>query len=105
MNKPPETLDGARVLAFASIDDSVVPTRNTIHRVGGEVVPPAVGLAIAQFQGIGEFYLFHCDADWRVVADTCHPTRESAGAQAEFEYRGVSARWTEVPIEKGWLGS
>jgi hypothetical protein len=93
MGEPPELLDGARVLAFAVVDAAVAPTGGTTHRIGDEVLGPAAGLAIARYDGDGQFYLFYCDPAWRVVTDTCHPTLELAREQAEFEYRGVSARW------------
>jgi hypothetical protein len=93
MGEPPETLDGARVLAFSVIDGSVTPTGGTTHRIEDEVLGPAAGLAIAQYDGDGQFYLFYCDPAWQVVTDTCHPSLELAREQAEFEYSGVSSRW------------
>jgi hypothetical protein len=93
MGEAPELLDGARVLAFAVVDPSVVPTGGTAHRIGDEVLGPAAGLAIAQYEGDGQIYLFYCDPNWQVVTDTCHRSLELAREQAEFEYRGVSARW------------
>ena len=94
MDEPPGLLDGARVLAFAVVDASVVPTGGTTHRIEDEMLGPAAGLAIAKYDdGDGQFYLFYCDPAWQVVTDTCHPSLELARDQAEFEYRGVSARW------------
>jgi hypothetical protein len=51
---------------------------------------PASGLAVCQYDGDEEFYLFYCDNNWNVIADTWHLTMESALQQAVFEYRGVS---------------
>ena len=93
MGERPDLLDGARVLAFAVVDSTVVPTGGTTHRIGTDVLGPAAGLAIAQYDGDGQFYLFYCDPSWEVVTDTCHPSWELAQEQAEFEYRGVSDRW------------
>ncbi len=101
MGEPPELLDGARVLAFAVVDAAVVPTGATTHRIESEVLGPAAGLAVARYDGDGQFYLFYCDSDWQVVTDTCHPTLELAREQAEFEYRGVSARWDTRHAEPG----
>src|SRR5688572_6898152 len=92
MGEPPELLDGARVLAFAVVDATVVPTGTTTHRIESEVSGPAAGLAIARYDGDEQIYLFYCDLAWQVVSDTCHPSLELAREQAEFEYRGVSAR-------------
>ncbi len=93
MGEPPEELDGARVLTFAVLDESIVPTGRTRHEVGGELMGPATGLVIAQFHGNGGFYLYYCDSDWQVVTDTYHDSMVAAQEQAEYEYRGVSARW------------
>jgi hypothetical protein len=102
MGEPPELLDGARVLAFAVVDAAVVPTGGTTHRIGAEVPGPAAGLVIAQYDdGDGQYYLFYCDPAWQVVTDTCHPSLEKAREQAEFEYRGVSARWYTRYAEPG----
>jgi hypothetical protein len=101
MGEPPEELDGARVLAFAVVDGSVAPTGGTTHRVGDEVLGPAAGPAIARYDGDGQCYLFYCDQAWQVVTDTCHPTLALAREQAEFEYRGVSARWHTRQAEPG----
>lgn len=94
MDEPPGLLDGARVLAFTVVDVSVVSTGGTTHRIEDEMLGPAAGLAIAKYDGgDGQFYLFYCDPAWQVVTDTCHSSQELAREQAEFEYRGVSARW------------
>jgi hypothetical protein len=98
---PPELLDGARVLAFAVADAPVAPTGGTTHRIESEALGPAAGLAIARFDGDRQFYLFYCDPAWQVVADTCHSTMERAREQAEFEYRGMSARWHTRHAEAG----
>ena len=93
MGESPDLLEGARVLGFAVVDASVVPTGGTTHRVEAVVLGPAAGLAIARYDGDEQFYLFYCDPAWQVVTDTCHPSLELAREQAEFEYRGVSALW------------
>lgn len=90
---PPTELDGARVLAFAVVDESVVPTGGTVHRVGNEVLAPVAGLAIARYDGEAQYYLIYCDWEWRVITDTSHTRLELAREQAEFEYQGVSGRW------------
>ena len=81
------------MIEFAVIDADVIPTGKTTHWVGDEAMGLIAGLAIAQYDGDGSFYLFYCDAGWRTLADTWHPTIQSAREQAEFEYRGLSSRW------------
>ena len=89
-------LDGARVLQFAIVDEAVVPTGRTTHRIEDEVLGPASGLAIARYDGDEQYYLFYCDRAWQVVTDTCHPTLDLALEQAEFEYRGIADRWQRL---------
>ena len=57
---------------------------------------PAHALAICAGAGDAAFYLFYCDADWQVLADTWHASLEEAKEQAEFEYEGVSRLWKDV---------
>jgi hypothetical protein len=52
----------------------------------------ADGLAICQSK-IGGFYLFSCNADWKVLADTWHESIDDAIDQAEYEYKGITELW------------
>jgi len=83
---PPEILDRARVLQFASLARSQ-PTGKTRHVVGGVEVTDFAGVAIARYDdeptGI---YLFYCDRGWNVITDTWHEDIASAIAQANFEF-------------------
>lgn len=97
MSEPPADFDDARVLAYAIIDATVTPTGGTAHNVGGALIGPAARLAIVRYDGDSAYYLFYCDAEWRVITDTCHSSEHDAREQAEFEYHGISAR--------GWSGS
>ena len=54
---------------------------------------PAAALAICQYEGDSQYYLFYCDDEWNVRTDTCHQSLDDAKDQAEFEYEGVSALW------------
>lgn len=51
-------------------------------------------MAICQYEGQDDYFLFGCNADWDSVTDTWHQTLEEAKEQAEFEYEGVSETWT-----------
>ena len=89
----PGEIDGAAVVLFTTIDERHRPTGACRHFVAGELAGPAAGLAICRYENDDSFYLFGCDAGWRVVTDTLHATIEEAKAQAEFEYEGVTATW------------
>ena len=93
MDHPPNELNRARVICLAEVSDTVAPTGKTTHRRAGNKLGPAAALAICQYPGDGQFYLFYCDEAWAVLTDTCHLTLDEAKAQAEFEYNGISNRW------------
>jgi hypothetical protein len=99
MTRPPANLDGAKVLFYAIIDEGHRPTGNTLHRIGGELMPPASGLAVCRYEKDAGFYLFYCDGGWRVLTDTWHESAEDARRQAEFEYEGVDNAWKAVAPE------
>jgi hypothetical protein len=48
---------------------------------------------LAIVAGEAGIYLFYCDDQWQVLADTWHPSVNNAKAQAEFEYEGISELW------------
>ena len=94
VRSPPKKLDGADVLVWAPLEDSVVATGFCTHTVAGETIQPPTALAICvHFDQTRTYYLLHCDQDWRVLADTSHDTLELAQLQAEAEYTGVTILW------------
>jgi hypothetical protein len=68
MTPTPTELDGAKVIATAVVDDTVRATGCTIHRGLDGVIPPASALAIVESEV--SVYLFYCDREWQVLADT-----------------------------------
>ena len=94
MGPAPSELDGSRVLATAIVGGAVRPTGATIHRGPDGVVPSASALAIVT--GETGVFLFYCDSEWQVLADTWHSSVSEAKAQAEFEYAGISKVWTDA---------
>jgi hypothetical protein len=86
MRSPPEFLDGARVLQFASLARSQ-PTGKTRHVVGGVEVREFAALAIAKYDSDPRgVYLFYCDPSWNVITDTWHEDVPAALDQANFEF-------------------
>jgi hypothetical protein len=88
MHQPPQTLDGAKVLAVADLGGSTA-TGRTVHMVDGEIVVTPAALAIAEYEGESGVYLFYCDPEWGVVTDTFHESVDSAVEQAQWEYTDV----------------
>lgn len=91
MSPAPSELDGTKVIATAVVDDSVRATGGTVHHGPDGVIPPASALAIVESEV--SVYLFYCDREWNVLADTWHSSVQQAQAQAEFEYAGISKLW------------
>ncbi len=94
MTQAPAELDGAKVIATAVVDRTVRATGGTTHRGPDGMIPPASALAIVQSEV--SVYLFYCDPEWQVLADTWHTSVSDAKAQAEFEYAGVSKLWKDA---------
>jgi len=94
MTPAPSEIDGARVIATAVVGKGVRPTGGTTHTSPDGLIPPANALAIVSVEA--GVYLFYCDQQWQVLADTWHLSVENAKAQAEFEYAGVSKVWNHV---------
>jgi len=93
MKPAPRVLDNARVLFYSSIDSYHQPTGFCWHAVADVEQSPFAALAIAQYDSESGFYIFYCNSDWQVIADTWHDSVECAKAQAELEYTGVSRTW------------
>lgn len=85
MTPRPQSIDGARVLQVANLDEAV-PTGATRHVVRGEEVQDFAWIAIARYEEEPGVYLFYCGADWEPITDTFHESLEDAVAQAEFEF-------------------
>ncbi len=88
MTNPPGLLDGAQVLRVSDVS-AVRSTGRTRHVVGGRDVGAPAALVIATYADADGVYLFHCDHEWNVLADTYHETEEEALDQARFEFGDV----------------
>jgi hypothetical protein len=93
MHQPPDILDEAKVILYTRIDDRHITSGLTQHSRSGELQSGFAGLVIAQYPCDSGFYLFYCDAEWRVENDTLHDSLDGAKAQAEFELRGTIGTW------------
>jgi hypothetical protein len=91
MGPPPKKIDGADVLVWAALDESVTATGYCTDSAARGDAGPAAALAICVY--FDQYGLFHCDRHWRVLGNTSHDTLELAQRQAEAEYAGVSKLW------------
>src|SRR4051794_439950 len=93
---PYPVIDGARVIAYAFVDD--VPYR---HRgaliVDGLLVEHVPRLAVCVNLSDDEsVLLFHCDAEWNVLGAAITASVATAKLQAQENYPGVASRWTDL---------
>jgi hypothetical protein len=94
---PPEVLDGLRVVAWAVIGHGARFTGQTRHlNPQGEILRGRY-LVIARDDQSKGWCLFHCDAEWKVKADTWHASLAEAQSQAKFEVEGVEEHWRYRP--------
>jgi hypothetical protein len=96
MDKPPAAIKGASILCYSFIDQRHRPTGACAHRVDGELVGAASGLAVCRYGEDAGVILYYCDERWQVMTHAHHQTLDEAKDQAEFEYEGVSATWETV---------
>jgi len=87
--KPPEYIDGARVVEWAWSD---VPFGEVQYTDGG-VAAAIHGLAICRYEGSTEVYRFSCSAQWKCEQDQPYESVELAKSQLPKQYRRVEAAW------------
>jgi hypothetical protein len=92
MEQPPTMIDGARVLWWADTA-GIHKTDACTFREGNRVQALFAGLAIAQYDGASDCYLFLCDQKWETQNDNDHRTIDEAREFAESLYPGISNRW------------
>ncbi len=95
MEKPKESIDGARVLYWSQLDDCHIVSGSRHRTVDGETRLPDPGVAIGQRLGDLMTYLFFCDAQWNPVTDTLHSNISRAKEEAEREFK-----WREQDMER-----
>ena len=93
MEIPPPILCSAKVLAFATVDHSVVRVRDDLLYVDGRPLGLAANLALCRYPHESECILLFCDDDWNTLGFSGHPSLELAKRRAEQEYRGIMPRW------------
>jgi hypothetical protein len=88
----PRTLDGAVVLSSASLV-GLKPSERSVVLMDGVPIPTPSSLAVCQYSGESDFYLFHCATDGSVLGAGHFQSLDVALASAEDAYPGVSERW------------
>jgi len=102
---PPPVIDGASVLEYAILDESVTFTGALHLYAGKERVGAVPRLAICHDSRTNELVLFHCDPEWNVIAaqawngPAAEPvtSMDDVKQRAEKYYTGLSAKWVTYP--------
>ncbi len=84
--KPPDQIDGARVVEWAWSGSS------PFGEVPGAEPPEIFGLAIATYDNI-QFYRFSCDWSWNTTQDAVYDSIAEAKEQLPEQYRAVKVDW------------
>jgi hypothetical protein len=88
--KPPETIDGARVVYWAW------STEPPLFLMQGDPQPEAVcGLAVCEYAS-GAVYRFSCDAQWQVLNDSPYPTVLAALTARSGNYDVTRVAWVRA---------
>jgi hypothetical protein len=74
MNKPPDKLDGAKVIEYMT---SQQPFGEMLYTDGSKCCD-IYGFAICNYDNNDEYYIFSCNENWEVQSDTDFSSIESA---------------------------
>lgn len=102
---PPPVLDSARVLFYATVNDSVKFTGRTLLFVDGKELGPVPRLAICEQETTKEALLFHCDNEWNTLGCSAHASANEAKARAERIYAGLTTRWIDANVSQNAAGA
>lgn len=93
MNEPPATLDGARVLAVADLEQAQATGTVRLFRDGQfQDSNHFAYLALATYDKDPTCYVFYCDEAWEVQNDMLYDSRKDAEEQVQREFVGVVFR-------------
>ena len=97
--EPPPVLSGARVLAYAIVDDTVAYTERNRLFVDGILLGPVPRLAICQELRKPEIVILHCDDEWgaRGVSGG-YSSVEAAKLRVERSYYGLLDKWVDTSV-------
>ena len=87
--KPPEKIDGARVVEWAWSD---APFGEVIYE-DGEVAAIIHGLAICRYDNSANIYRFSCNEHWECEQDQVYTSVELAKSELPKQYQKVEAIW------------
>ena len=93
MMKPPNYLDGAKVIKWAW--SGQVPF-GIIENMDGDEKEEVFGLAVCKYEDSDNFYRFSCDKNWEVVQDSLYNSIEDAIRFLPEQYKNVERNWLTI---------
>ncbi|WP_020409580.1 hypothetical protein [Hahella ganghwensis] len=90
MKKPPNEIDGAKVLEWAWSGDKPF---GALRYESGEIAAKIFGLAICSYPGSKKFYRFSCDSEWKTEQDSDYNSINEAKEKLPSQYQGVEVIW------------
>ncbi|MBN56852.1 hypothetical protein [Thalassolituus sp. UBA3500] len=90
MSKPPQEIDGAKVLEWAWSGEKPF---GVIRYETGEVATKIFGLAICQYEDSEAFYRFSCDFNWEKEQDSVCGSIAEAKDNLPNQYKDIKAQW------------
>ncbi len=95
-NKPPDRIDGAKVIEWAYAETAPF---SVLKDENGVIAAKIHGLAICQYDS-GEIYRFSCDQHWVTQQDTPHDSVEEAKMMLSKRYqKNAAVRWVKMKYE------
>lgn len=97
---PPPVIGSARVLAYATVDDTISFTGQQSLDVDGKPLGavPCIALCEDIHHEQAGFFVAYCDENWEAIGIVPTTDPESALRQVEHYYRGISQRWTHTTV-------
>lgn len=99
-NMPPPIVGGARLLAYASADDTIIYTNKSLLYVDGKLLGYVPNLAICESLEDAEILLQFCDEHWDPLGVAAFATVDEARGRAESEYHGITNKWIDARVSK-----
>jgi hypothetical protein len=94
---PPPLIDCARVLRYASVDDSVRYTPQEKLIVDGVEMGAVPRLAVVRNLVDDSVMLLHCDEAWNSLAVSGGDSIDDVTAYANHRYEGLAGKWNDAP--------
>ncbi len=96
-DEPPFLLDGARVLAYASIERTPSSPRHASAVAGGTPVDLDTVSRVVIAQGLADdsIFLLLCNERWETFAAETHADAASARRSCDATFRGLDVAWRD----------